>query len=384
VASVTGSFDLDPGFTTERMERVFSAEARVAAFCRVEAALAMAHADVGTHSLAAAGAVVAACEAPVDDPVEILREGWVAGTPLIPLLAVLRARLEGEAAEALHRGATTQDIVDTATMLAVRDGLAELAGGIHAIVERLAGLAAAHRATPMAGRTFLQQAGTITFGALAAGWLGGFAVRLELLSGLRSRLPLQLAGPLGTGAGLGPHAEAIRAALANRLELVGPTVPWQADRWPVAEVAGAVAGLAAFVATVATDLVLLAQTEVAEVRMRPGGSTSVPGKRNPFDAVHAIATAEACLGCASIITAPRAFELQRAVGGWHAEWFALPMTFRTADAAVTALGDAVATLEVDAGRMRANLVAEPSDEELEGAARLVDAAVAAWVEVSGG
>jgi 3-carboxy-cis,cis-muconate cycloisomerase len=231
---MTGSPDLDPGFTTERMERIWSAEARVAAFCRVEASLAMAHADVGTYSVAVAEAVVAACEAPVDDPVGILREGWVAGTPLIPLLAVLRARLDGEAAGALHRGATTQDIVDTATMLAVRDALAELAGGVHALGERLAGLAVDHRATPMAGRTFMQQAGAITFGALAAGWLGGFAARLELLSEIRSRLPLQLAGPLGTGAGLGPSAEAVRAALANRLELVGPAMPWQADRWPVA------------------------------------------------------------------------------------------------------------------------------------------------------
>jgi 3-carboxy-cis,cis-muconate cycloisomerase len=310
----------------------------------------------------------------------------VAGTPLIPLLAVLRERLEGleglegEAATALHRGATTQDIVDTATMLAVRDGLTELAGGVHAIGARLAELAAAERDTPMAGRTFLQQAGAITFGALAASWLGGLAARLERLATLRASLPLQLAGPVGTGSGLGPDAEAVAAALADRLELVGTTVPWQSDRGPIADVVATVAGLSSWVASIANDLVLLAQTEVAEVCMRAGGSSAVAGKRNPFDAVHAIAAAEACAGCATIVTAPRPFELQRAVGGWHAEWFAVPLVFRTAGAALEALGEAVASLEIDAERMRANLASAPAEEELRAAGRLVDRALAVWDE----
>jgi 3-carboxy-cis,cis-muconate cycloisomerase len=381
---VNGSVDLDPGFTTVAMDGIFSVEARVAAFCRVEAALAMAHADVGTHGIDVAQAVVAACEVPIDDPAGILREGWVAGTPLIPLLAVLRERLEGEATDALHRGATTQDIVDTATMLQARDGLAELAGIVHTIGMRLAQQAAAERNTPMAGRTFLQQAGAITFGALVAGWLGAFAERLRLLARLRDGLPLQLAGPLGTGSTLGPDAESVAAALANRLELSGPAVPWQADRWPVAEVVGAVAGVSALVATVATDVVLLAQTEVGEVRMRPGGSSTVPGKRNPFDAVHAIAAAEACAGCAAIITAPRPFELQRAIGGWHAEWFALPLVFQTASAALAALAEAMDSLEVDARRMRTNLASDPGDDELAAAGRLVDRALEMWAEVERG
>jgi 3-carboxy-cis,cis-muconate cycloisomerase len=381
---VSATPDFDPGFSTTAMKVIFSVEARVAAFCRVEAALAMAHADVGTHSVAAAEAVVAACEAPIDDAAGILRDGWVAGTPLIPLLAVLRERLDADAAEALHRGATSQDIVDTATMLQVRDGLTELAGIVHAIGSRLAEVAAAERDTPMAGRTFLQQAGAITFGALVAGWLGAMAQRLQLLASLRADLPLQLAGPLGTGSSLEPDGESVAAAFANRLELEGPAVPWQADRWPVAVVVGAVAGVSALVATVATDLVLLAQTEVGEVRMRAGGSSIVPDKRNPFDAVHAIAAAEACAGCAAIVSHSRPFELQRAVGGWHAEWFAVPLVFQTASAALAALAEAVRSLEVDDGRMRTNLVSEPSDDELRAAGRLVDRALDAWATVERG
>jgi 3-carboxy-cis,cis-muconate cycloisomerase len=241
---------------------------------------------------------------------------------------------------------------------------------------------ATERHTPMAGRTFLQQAGAITFGALAGGWLGSFAARLSTLDALRARLPVQLAGPLGTGSTLDPDFDALTAAFASRLELTVPAMPWQADREPVVAVVSAVAGLSTLVATVATDLVLLAQTEVGELRMRPGGSTVVPDKRNPFDAVHAIAAAEACAGCASIVTAPRPYELQRAVGGWHAEWFALPLVFSTAGAAVEALATAVETLEVDVERMRRNLANEPTDAELAAAGRLADRALTVWAKTT--
>jgi len=263
-------------------------------------------------------------------------------------------------------------------MLAARDGLAVLAAGVRRVGARLAQLAAAERDTPMAGRTFLQQAGAITFGALAAGWLGSLAGRLGSLESLRAGLQVQLAGPLGTESSLGPDAPSLVAALAARLELAVPGLPWQADRRPVADVVAAVAGLSTSVAAIATDLVLLAQTEVGEVRMRPGGSTTVPGKRNPFDAIHAIAAAETCAGCASIVAAPRPFELQRAIGGWHAEWLAVPLVFRTGGAALEALGQALETLEVDAGRMRRNLVSDPSEDEMRAAGRLADRAVAIW------
>jgi 3-carboxy-cis,cis-muconate cycloisomerase len=362
------------------MDRAFSVEARVSAFCRVEAALALAHADAGAIDAATAAAVAEACAATIDDPAAVLRDGWVAGTPIIPLLDVLRERLDSDAIPALHKGATTQDIVDTATMLAIRDGLAALTAGITTIGDQLATLAADERDTAMAGRTFLQQAGAITFGATAAGWLRGLASRLSTLERLRGRLPVQLAGPLGTGSTLIPDVDALIAAFAGRLELAVPEIPWQADREPVARIVGAVSGLSSYVASIATDLVLLAQTEVGEIRMRSGGSTVVPGKRNPFDAVHAIAAAEACAGCAGIVTHSRPFELQRAVGGWHAEWFAIPLVFRTAGAALEALGEAVATIEVDAARMRQNLLSDPTEVELSAARRSVDRGLATWAK----
>lgn len=372
----------DPGFSTAAMDAIFSVTARVDAMCRVEAALAWAYADSGLLEPGVAAAIEAACAVSIDDPADILRKGWEVGTPLIPLLALLRGRLDDEPASVLHRGATSQDIIDSTMMLQAHGGLTALIAGVRQTAGHLAAIAAEHRGTPMAARTFLQHAGATTFGATAAGWLSMLAARITALEQLQVRLPVQLAGPLGTRSGLGEPADAITSAFAGRLGLAVPQTPWHTDRAIVADVAMAAAGVARSAAKVAIDLVLLAQTEVAEVQMRPGGSSVVPDKRNPFDAVHAIAASEACTAVAMIITAPRAPELQRAAGSWHAEWFAWPLVFQTAGATVESLQGAVESLAIDADRMGANLSRPPEEEELRAAGELVDRALASWSPAS--
>ena len=357
------------------MDVRLSLAARVEAMCRVETELASARADVGLLDRVLADEIAAACRVPVPEPVALFREGWQAGSPVIPLLAVLRDRLSPAAAAELHRGATSQDIVDTAAMLLSRDALAELGAGVDDIRRALRVLVQAHRDTPAAARTFLQHAGTTTFGARAAGWLTAWGRHAVSLRERSVSLPVQLGGAVGTAAGFEGRAREVTEALARRLDLVVPVMPWHGDRSVVGDLAARVSLLTTSAASIATDLVLLAQTEVGEVRMRPGRSSSIADKRNPFDAVHAIAAADCAGSIASRLLAPRSPELERAAGAWHAEWFALPVLFQLAAACVAALGAAVDSLEVDVARMAVNLGEPPDREAVAAAGAVVDQAL---------
>lgn len=334
----------DPGFSTDALTAVFSPAARVAAMCGVEAALARAGARAGVVPEEAARRIAAACADDVGDPEALLRDGWEDGTPVLPLLAHLRSRLDDEAADWLHHGATTQDVVDTAAMLQARDGLAAIRSDLVALARDLREVVEGHRTTPAEGWTFLQPAVATTVGRRAAGWLAPVVEHVRALREHASALPVQLGGPTGTLDALGEHAPAVVDGFADELGLVAPLLPWHTDRTVVDRVVASLQRVARTAATIGTDLVLLAHD--GAVRMRAGGSSSMPGKRNPIDAARAIAAAEACHGVATIVTAGRPHELERGVGGWHAEWFAVPLTFRTAGAAVEAVGRAVATLEV--------------------------------------
>lgn len=337
---------IDPGFTTERMRAVFDAAARVAAMCRFEGALAAASADAGVVPAGAAEQIARACAAPSPDPMAILAAGWAEGTPVLPLLRELRAALPDDAAHWLHHGATTQDVVDSGLAVQARDGLAALDGELCAVAGTLRQVVEEHRDLPVQGWTFLQPAEPTTVGLRAAGWLAPTVRHLGALRAARAGLVVQLGGPTGTQAALGDRADAVTEGLARRLGLAVPDLPWHTDRSRVAELAGLLERVARTMAKIGTDLVLLAHD--GEVRVRAGASSSMPGKRNPIDAVRAIAAAEACSGAASIVTRGRPPELERGAGGWHAEWLAVPLTFCTCAAAVEGIRRALTSLEIDA------------------------------------
>ena len=339
----------DPGFSTSAMAEVVGPAARVAAMCRVEAALATGSADAGAVDRDVAERIVAACDKPIADPEAVLADGWETGTPVLPLLDLLRGRLDDEAAAWLHHGATTQDVVDTAAMLCARDGLAVLRRGLGEVARPLRQVAMDHRDTPAPGWTFLQPAVPVTVGLRAARWLSPVVAHVEAIDAVLVDLPLQLGGPTGTLAALGDRGLDVAARMADHLRLRLPALPWHTDRTPVAEAVGLFERIARTMATIGTDLSLLAHD--GAVRMRAGGSSSMPGKRNPIDAIRAIAAAEACAGAASVVTRGRPHELERGVGGWHAEWWALPMALQTCGAAVEAIGRAVDTLEVMPGEV---------------------------------
>ena len=193
----------DPGFTTDALSAVFSPEARAAAMVRFEVALAAAEAECGIIDVDAAAEIAVAAEAIIVDATEVFRAGWEAGTPVIPLLEQMREQLSAEAGEALHRGATTQDVVDTATMLQIAEAFGLLLADLDPLVSDLAVLARTHRDTPALARTFLQPAGVTTFGLRAANWLAPVVRHRVLLRHQRDRLPIQLGGAVGTRNALG-------------------------------------------------------------------------------------------------------------------------------------------------------------------------------------
>jgi 3-carboxy-cis,cis-muconate cycloisomerase len=326
----------------------------------VEAALARAEAAAGLVPADHAEAVAAACRADRFDPAALGADAAAAGNPVVPLVRALTAAVPEAAAGAVHRGATSQDVLDSAAMLVARRALRPLLEDLDGAAAAAAGLAAAHRATPMAGRTLLQQALPVTFGLKAAGWLVGLdeaAARLHEVR--RARLAVQLGGAAGTLAALGDAGLRVLAGLADRLGLAEPVLPWHTVRTRPAELAGALGEAAGAVGKAARDVVLLAQTEVAEVRggggPGGGGSSTLPHKRNPVAAVAALACAEQAPGLVATLLAAMVQEHERAAGPWHAEWRPFGDLLRAVGSAAAWLRDCLEHLEVDTARMQANL-----------------------------
>jgi len=325
-----------------------------------EAALARAEARAGIIPLEAADAIAASCKVERFDVAALYREAALAGTPAIPLVRMLTAQVDGDAKRFVHWGATSQDAIDTALMLQMRDGLHLLVDGLLGVCAACATHAGQHRHTLMAGRTLLQQALPITFGLKAARWLALTVRQVRALLEHRDRtLVVQLGGAAGTLASLGSNGLRVVELLSAELGLAVPDLPWHTERDRIARIAATLGIVAGAMAKIAGDVVLLAQTEVGEVSEGAapgkGGSSAMPQKHNPVDATLAIASARLAIGVVPVLLSARAQEHERAAGGWQSEWAAVPDLFRYTAAAVERVGEAVSGLQVDAARMKANL-----------------------------
>lgn len=345
--------NFDRGFTSAGMSEVFSPARTVAAILEFEAALAGALSDAGLVPVGAAAAIAEACAEPIGDAALALATVWETGTPLIAIKSEIEGRLDDNSRKWLHFGATTQDAVDTGRMLQARAGLGLLIDGTTGVAHHLRRLVEAYRSQPHMARTFLQDARPTTFGARAAGWLAATLGHILELRAQRDRLTVQLGGPSGDAGAFGAAASEVIASLSRRIGLAEPLYPWHSDRSPIWSLAGTVGSTARTMAKIGGDVALLAQSSVREVTVRSGGSSSMPDKRNPIDVVRAVAAATACNGFAVLLMSAPVTELDRGVGGWHVEWFALPMLFQTAAAAVEAMEDCLGSLEVDEERMTA-------------------------------
>jgi 3-carboxy-cis,cis-muconate cycloisomerase len=349
-------------FGTERMAEVFSGDAFVRQMLAFEAALSRVEAETGVIPEHAATAIEAACRGEAFDTAAIFREAVASGTPVIPLVRLLTGRVVGEGTKYVHWGATSQDAIDTALVLQMRDGLALIEEDLLGLADGCATLAERHRHTVMAGRTLLQQALPITFGLKAARWLAMVCRQVQALHTVQAgALVLQFGGAAGTLASLGDQGPRVSALLAAELGLGEPDLPWHTERDRIASVVAALGVLAGAMGKIAADILLLAQTEVGEVseggEPGKGGSSAMPHKRNPVDAVGAAAAARLAIAQVPVILAGMVQEHERAAGAWQAEWAAIPDLFRYTAGAVDRVRRAVTGLEVVPARMRDNLAA---------------------------
>jgi 3-carboxy-cis,cis-muconate cycloisomerase len=325
-----------------------------------EAALAVVESRVGVIPIEAASAITQCCRSVDLDLTALGHAARLGASPVIPLVAQLRQQLPTDVARWAHFGATSQDVLDSALMLVLREVLDLVSRDVARLSAAAAALADEHRSTLMAARTLLQHAAPTTFGRKVAGWLVA-AVEVGRVLGevRRHRLAVQLGGPAGTLAALGEAGPGVVEALASELGLHVPVLPWHTDRTRVAEAASALALAAGMATKMALDVSLLMQTEVSEV-FEPGASgrgasSSLPHKRNPSMAAEIVADGRRAAALAGVVVAGMAQEHERAVGAWQAEWQTVSELARAAGGAVSFGADLLAGLEVDSTRMQSNL-----------------------------
>jgi 3-carboxy-cis,cis-muconate cycloisomerase len=326
-----------------------------------EAALARALERAGLAPDGAGAAITAAADPAQFDAAELGRQAAATGTPVPALVRALSARVPAPVRDAVHRGATSQDIMDTAVMLIAARALDAIIADLSVAADRAAGLAGAHADTVMVGRTLLQQAVPVTFGLVAAGWLTAIgAAREELARARTTGLAVQFGGAAGTLAALGDAGSAVAALLAEETGLPEPVLPWHADRQRILRLAAALTEVCAALGKVARDVTLLAQTEIAEVAEGAdepgrGGSSAMPQKRNPVASVVILGCTRRAPGLFATLAANAEHELQRAAGAWQAEWETLSDLLRLTGSAAAWSAELLSGLTVDASRMRANL-----------------------------
>ncbi|MEX0590877.1 MAG: 3-carboxy-cis,cis-muconate cycloisomerase [Xanthobacteraceae bacterium] len=354
---------LGPMFATRDMRAVFADRATLGRMLAVEAALARAQAAVGVIPRKAAAPIEAACNGARFDAEAIGAAAQGAGniaSPLVKALTAAVAKRDADAARFVHWGATSQDVIDTATVLAIREAARLLARDLDRAIKGLAATARRHRKKPMAARTWLQQALPITFGLKAARWAAMLArVREQLIEATDAASVLQFGGAAGTLASLGTKGPAVARRLANELDLALPDAPWHAERDRIAAVAVTLGIVIGAAGKVARDVSLLMQTEVGEAFEPPapgrGGSSTLPHKRNPVGAAQILAAATLAPGLVAGMLSGMVQEHERALGGWQAEWVALPQLFLLASGVAARLAEIGKGLEVNVERMRANL-----------------------------
>ncbi|MFJ3899697.1 3-carboxy-cis,cis-muconate cycloisomerase [Streptomyces sp. NPDC090083] len=340
-----------------------------------EAALARAQARLGTVPASAAAAVTAAARAEFFDVRELALAARETANPVVGLVAALTARVAADspdAAEYVHRGSTSQDVLDTGAMLVAARALRLIVADLRSVAEALAVLAAEHRDTVMAGRTLALHAVPTTFGLKAAGWRQLVLDAADRLDRLASGgLPVALGGAAGTLAGYLQYAgpttdpaalsEELTEAFARETGLAAPVLPWHALRTPVADLAAGLAHAAGALGKIAADVLVLARTEIGEVAEPAvagrGASSAMPHKRNPVLATLIRSAALQVPAQAGVLTQCLVAEDERSAGVWHAEWQPLRECLRLTGGAAHTAVELARGLTVRPDRMRANLEA---------------------------
>jgi len=357
---------LSPGL--HRAAGVADDASLVSAMLRVEVAWLRALATVGAVDPEDADAVARAAEGWQVDLAALGAAGEDSGNPVVPLVAGLREVVGEPLAQLVHRGLTSQDVLDTALVLLSRDALARTRGDLLSVAHALATLADQHRASVMVGRTLTQYAVPITFGLKAAQWLSGVLDALDRVDHALDGLPVQCGGAAGTLSLVAETTDpaAAAAAFAEELGLRWPGVPWHTNRAPVTAVGDALVATTSALGVIASDVALLARPEIGELREGQvagrGGSSTMPHKQNP---VLAVLVRAASLQTPQLLTqlhlaAAQAVD-ERPDGAWHSEWPSLRRLLEVTVAAASQAAELVSLLEVDTAVMKARVDAASGD-----------------------
>ncbi len=353
----------DAYFTQPAMRVIFSDQGRLQGMLDFEAALARAQASTGLIPKEVVADIEAACRAELFDVDELAVAIGNAGNSAIPLVKALGKQIaaRNETAERyVHMGATSQDVMDSGLVLQLRSAIDLLERDLARLADALAEQAQRHASTPLAGRTWLQQATPVTLGMKIAGWLGAITRHRQRLLEIKPRLLcLQFGGASGSLAALGDQAFAVAEVLAGELNLNLPDQPWHTQRDRLVEFASLLGMIAGSLGKVGRDLSLLMQTEAGEV-FEPaapgkGGSSTMPHKRNPVGAAVMIGAATRAPGLVATMFAAMPQEHERSLGLWHAEWETLPQLCCLVSGSLQQALQVVPGLEVDAKRMLQNL-----------------------------
>ena len=352
---------LAPGRAGSRVEAETGDGAYLQALLDAESALARAQSGLGLIPKAAGDAITAAALAERFDLRELALSASSGGNPVIPLVGALRAAVGGEHADAVHRGATSQDIMDSATMLVADRARVVVLADLDRTASALAVLAARHRRTPMAARTLTQQAVPTSFGLKAAGWRCLVLDARDRLAALT--LPAQLGGAAGTLAALIPENEAhsvfeLVVRYATEVGLDIPTLPWHVLRTPVAELGAALALTAGALGKFAADVLVLGRGEIGEVVRRDGaagGSSAMPHKANPVEATLIASVARQVPALAGVLYGSMVAEDERPSGAWHAEWQSLREALRQTGMAAELAAELAEGIDARPDRMARNL-----------------------------
>ncbi|WP_328477858.1 3-carboxy-cis,cis-muconate cycloisomerase [Streptomyces sp. NBC_00377] len=351
---------LAPGWTGSAAASATGDRAYLRALLDAEAALTRAQESLGLAPPGAGSAVTSAADDGDFDPRSLAERARGGGNPVIPLVADLTKAAGESYGPYVHRGATSQDIMDTATMLVAVRSLGLLLADLDRVQRALARLAAEHRDTPMPGRTLTQHAVPTTFGLKAAGWRSLVLDARDRVTAVRDSLPAQLGGAAGTLAAFTAYgatdATALPAAFARELGLRAPLLPWHTLRTPIADLAGCLALTAGALGKVATDVLTLARTEIAELTEGSGGgSSAMPHKANPVRSTLIAAAARRAPQLAATLYGALTAQDERPAGAWHAEWEPLRDLLRLVGGAARDAAEAAEGLRVDADAMRAHL-----------------------------
>lgn len=347
-------------FSNGAIRQLFSDNQSIQYLLDVEQALAQAEGALGIIPAGAAEAIVQGIETFTPQLEDIRLSAEKTGVPVIALVKQLRTHIGGSAASYVHWGATSQDIMDTALILQLREALDLLGEMLFQVIENLAALSDTHRYTLMVGRTHSQQAVPVTFGLKVAAWLTPLIRHHQRLSGIRQRLlVIQLGGAAGTLSPLGEKGTAVEQELATLLELSTPLMPWHTQRDNLAELAGWLSMVSGSLGKMAQDIILMAQTEIGELRESSdperGGSSTMPQKSNPVISEVILAAARQNASLLASMHHALIQEHERATHGWQLEWLTLPQMLELTAFSLERAVFLSSSLEVHTERMLENV-----------------------------